>query len=105
MHCYSALLALVNILFFCHISYSHNIDDYNPSSSEFGGQSTLIFDSFRNNTMIGARSIRKLSNISKSSQWGGWIAAIQPGYEEFDPFIFIVHHVHSFKAGEIAGIN
>jgi len=36
-------------------------------------------------------------------RWGGHVIVVDPKYSEVDPFIFLVHHVHSFKAGEVSG--
>jgi len=50
-----------------------------------------------------ARSVFKLDKPKKSVRWGGFVRLIDPGHKLLDPFLFLVHHVHSFSPGEITG--
>ena len=50
-----------------------------------------------------SRSIKKIENPRPSPRWGGHVRVIEPPYKLFDPFIFLVHHVHSFAPGERTG--
>lgn len=66
------------------------------------------------------RAVKFLKPVRKSPQWGGWIGKktsfsislcltrhwagpIDPPHTDFDPFIFLVHHKHSFRPGERSG--
>jgi len=50
-----------------------------------------------------SRTVSLLKSVSKVNKWGGYVAVMDPEYSKFDPFIFLVHHVHSFKANEKTG--
>lgn len=50
-----------------------------------------------------SRTVRLVHNNQKVPQWGGYISVTDPDVHEFDPFIFLVHHVHSFPPGEETG--
>ena len=39
----------------------------------------------------------------REPKWGGFIAPVTPKYEDFDPFIFLVHHDHNIKANVRTG--
>jgi len=52
---------------------------------------------------IMSRILSTISRVSKTPKWGGFAAIINPPYESFDPFIFLVQHTHSFQPSERSG--
>jgi hypothetical protein len=55
------------------------------------------------NSSVSKKSVASVHRSKVSPKWGGNIIVTDPDYKFTDPFIFAVHHVHSFKAGEVAG--
>jgi len=55
-------------------------------------------------TKLLSRTIKVVRSAPLSKQWGGHIAVVDPHDNKLmDPFIFLVHHVHSFGPGEVTG--